>query len=288
MVKLRDDFCVFILSHGRPNNIKTLKLLERTNYSGPLFIVIDNEDATSDEYYAKFGDKVVMFDKLKQSKLFDTADNFDDRRTIVYARNACFDIAKKLGYKYFLELDDDYNNFAFRFKEKRKLSNKQATNIELVFEAFLQFLDDSRADTVAFAQGGDFIGGAEGGMFRKGLSRKAMNSFFFRTDSEVRFLGRINEDVNTYCNLGSKGKLFLTYTKFYLNQETTQKSSGGMSDVYLASGTYLKSFYTVMFNPSSVKVAAMGNKNFRLHHKVNWNNTVPKIIHERYKKRPVR
>lgn len=284
MSNLRDSFCVFILSHGRPDNIKTLKLLERTNYTGPYFIVIDNEDQTSNQYYERFGDKVVMFDKLKQSKKFDTADNFDDRRTIVYARNACFDIAKKLGYEYFLELDDDYNNFAFRYKEKDKLANKQVSSIDQVFEAFLQFLDDTKADTVAFAQGGDFIGGVDGGMFRKGLSRKAMNSFFFRTDSDIRFLGRINEDVNTYCNLGMRGKLFLTYTKFYLNQETTQKSKGGMSDVYLASGTYLKSFYTVMFNPSSVKVSAMGSINFRLHHKINWNNTVPKIIHEKYKK----
>lgn len=283
-MKLRDDFCVFILTHGRPYNVKTLKTLEKCGYKGPLYIVIDNEDDTANEYYRNFGDKVVMFDKLAQSKKFDTADNFSDRRTIVYARNACFDIAKKLGYNYFLELDDDYNTFGYRYEEGGQLKHKSPTDISIVFEAFLQFLDDTKADTVAFAQGGDFIGGVTGGMFNKGLSRKAMNSFFFRTDSRVRFLGRINEDVNTYCNLGSRGYLFLTYTKFYLNQETTQQAEGGMSDVYLASGTYLKSFYTVMFNPSSVMVRMMNTEHGRMHHSINWNNTVPKIINEKFKK----
>lgn len=282
--KLRDSFCVFILSHGRPDNIKTLRLLERLNYDGPLHILIDNEDSTAEQYYNNFGDKVIMFDKMQQASKLDPADNFNDRRTIIYARNACFDVAKELGYEYFLELDDDYTEFAYRFKKGSKLANKKAQDINLVFEAFLQFLDDTKADTVAFAQGGDFIGGLDGGVFKKGLIRKAMNSFFFRTDSDLRFVGRINEDVNTYCNLGSKGRLFLTYTKFYLNQETTQKSEGGMSDVYLASGTYLKSFYTIIFNPSSVKIKLMGNKNMRMHHSINWNNTVPKIINEKYKK----
>lgn len=38
------DFCTFILSHGRPNRIKTLHpLLDTGNYSGPWYIVIDNE-----------------------------------------------------------------------------------------------------------------------------------------------------------------------------------------------------------------------------------------------------
>ncbi len=40
------DFCTFILSHGRPNNIKTLHpLLNTGNYSGPWYIIIDNEDS---------------------------------------------------------------------------------------------------------------------------------------------------------------------------------------------------------------------------------------------------
>jgi hypothetical protein len=99
-----NNFCVFILSHGRANNIKTLKALESANYTGDWYIVIDNEDDTASEYYERYSDKVIMFDKLEMSKEFDTYDNFSDRRTIVYARNACFKIAKKLGYRYFFTM----------------------------------------------------------------------------------------------------------------------------------------------------------------------------------------
>jgi hypothetical protein len=39
-----------------------------------------------------------------------------------------------------------------------------------------------------------------------------------------------------------------------------------------------------MFNPSSVKISEMGEKNRRIHHNINWNNTTPCIIEEKYKK----
>lgn len=46
----------------------------------------------------------------------------------------------------------------------------------------------------------------------------------------------------------------------------------------------VKSFYSVMISPSSVKINLMGNKHKRMHHVISWNNTVPKIIKESYKK----
>ncbi len=97
---MRDNFCVFILSHGRADNVITLKALQKAGYTGKWFIVIDNEDEQAQNYYSTYGvDHVVMFDKLAISETFDTADTFDDRRTIVYARNACFKIAAEKKYK---------------------------------------------------------------------------------------------------------------------------------------------------------------------------------------------
>ena len=104
---MRNDFAVFILTHGRPENVVTYKTLKKQGYTGKIYIVIDNEDGKAEEYRKKFGDQVVVFDKLAVSKTFDTADTQTDRRTIVYARNACFDIARDGGVRYFLELDDD-------------------------------------------------------------------------------------------------------------------------------------------------------------------------------------
>ena len=110
-----------------------------------------------------------------------------------------------------------------------------------------------------------------------------MNSFFCSTDRPFKFVGRINEDVNTYVQNGTIGDLFFTIPILSLTQKITQSNKGGL-EIYLDKGTYIKSFYSVMFTPSAVKIALMGDKHIRLHHRVTWNNAVPKIIDEQYKK----
>ena len=281
---MRDDFAVFILSHGRADRLYTLKTLLDDGYTGKYYIVIDNEDKTADEYYERYGERVVMFDKMDIAKRYDTGDNFNERRAIFYARNACFEIAEKLGLKYFLELDDDYVSFMFRKIKDGKLMGTECKQLDRLFEGMLTFLDESGADTVALAQGGDYIGGASGGFFKQGLKRKAMNTFFCRTDRKFEFVGRVNEDVNTYATMGLRGKLLMTVCQACILQKQTQSNAGGMTDLYLDSGTYLKSFYTVMYAPSCAKVAVMGSFHKRIHHHINWNNCTPMILNEKYKK----
>jgi len=142
-------------------------------------------------------------------------------------------------------------------------------------------------------QGGEIIGGlkkidktnrcaARRGIYPF-IKRKAMNSFFCNTSRRFWFFSRLNEDVNMYLRNGSMGDLFLTIPDVHLNQIQSQGNSGGMSEAYLASGTYVKSFYSVMTFPSACKVTA--NKDLhRLHHKISWNNTVPKILDDAHKK----
>ena len=48
-----NDFAVFILTHGRPNNIVTLKTLRYQGYTGPIYFIIDDEDKTAEEYYTR-------------------------------------------------------------------------------------------------------------------------------------------------------------------------------------------------------------------------------------------
>ena len=109
------DFAVFILTHGRPDNVKTINTLNRCGYTGKVFFIVDNEDKSVDQYIANFGsDKVIVFDKKAMADAIDEGNNFDERRTITHARNFCFEAAKQVGVKYFLELDDDYLTFDFR------------------------------------------------------------------------------------------------------------------------------------------------------------------------------
>ena len=291
MVKNMDNnFCIFILSHGRPNSIHTLKSLKKHGYTGKWFIIIDNEDKTSQKYIDNFGDKVIMFDKLLISKGIDEADNFNDRRAIVYARNVCFKIAEERKIEYFMQLDDDYTEFSFSFDNKNNyVAHHKIKNLDKILKIMLEFFENTNnIKSIAMAQGGDFIGGVNSKVSKNFINnkfvRKAMNSFLCSTKRPFKFLGRINEDVNTYTYYASLGNIFLTIPSIRLEQKQTQKNDGGMTDIYLDSGTYVKSFYSIIFAPSSVDIRLMGAKNKRLHHHVNWNYAIPMIVSEEYKK----
>ena len=94
----------------------------------------------------------------------------------------------------------------------------------------------------------------------------------------------MNEDVTAYTWLASQGEIFFTVPQMMVNQIPTQAGDGGMSEVYINSGTYVKSFYSIMYCPSCVTVALMGDKHKRIHHRVNWAYAVPKILDECWKK----
>jgi hypothetical protein len=278
---MRNDFCAFILTHGRPEKIYTYNLLRKSGYTGKVYIVIDDEDDTRGRYLELFGDQVLIFSKSEIASRFDEADNFGDRRSIFYARNACFELARMVGCKYFIQLDDDYTEFQFRVGKNLDRDYQLITNIDLILEAMLEYYESIPAATLAMAQGGDFLGQSGNAAW---LKRKAMNSLICSTDRPFAFVGRINEDVNTYTSLGRRGELFLTIGAVQLLQKQTQASSGGMTELYLASGTYVKSFYSIMYAPSCVKISLMGSSHKRIHHRVSWNNTAVKILDEKYKK----
>ena len=282
---MRNDFAVFILSHGRANRVVTVETLRKCGYTGEIYIIIDDTDKEANEYFARYGDHVIVFCKEEEAKRSDVMDADNDMRIVLYARNSCHQIAENLGLKYFLVLDDDYKTFRFRKEIDGSLKTIYMRHFDLVVDAMIDFLEKSGAVTVAMSQTGDFIGGTGSTVWRKQLSRKAMNSFFCKTDRPFKFLGRINEDVNTYTLLGSQGKLFFTVAEASLDQMDTQQNEHGLTDVYLKYGTYVKSFYTVMCMPSAAKVAMMGVNDRRIHHKILWDKCTPQIISERYKKR---
>jgi hypothetical protein len=290
---MRSDFVALILTHGRPDRVHTYFALRKAGYTGRIIIVIDNEDKTAQEYRNRYGEDVVMFDKAAIAKTFDEGDNFQDRRAIIYARNASFQIAKDLGYRYFVQLDDDYTGFYYRFDEDGFYGNGKITSLDWLFSAMSDYLAATPFASIAISQGGDHIGGGNGTSHYvkavKGI-RKAMNSFVCDTEKPFQFVGRINEDVNTYTCKQRNGLPFFTILAAQLIQKTTQSNAGGMTDLYLDSGTYVKTFYSVMYAPSCVKVSDLSSPqkgsegHARIHHKVTWNNAAPLILSEHHKK----
>ena len=275
---MREDFCAFILSHGRPDRVHTYNTLLKSGYTGKIFIVIDDEDKSEDQYRANFGDKVIRFCKREYAEKLDEGDNTGKRTSTIYARAAMFDLAPKLGCKYFIQLDDDYTNFRLRFDSRNRLGTF-ACPMDEVLGVLLEFYLSTNAISIAMSQGADLS-------LYPAMRRKCMNSFICSVDRPWVMTGRMNEDVNTYVNEGRRGDLFFTVMQAQLNQKQTQTNAGGMSELYLDSGTYVKSFYSVMYAPSCVKVAVLKafNQSGRIHHKINWNNTAPKIIRQELKK----
>lgn len=284
--KLPDTFAIFILTHGRPDNVLTYRSLASCNYTGRLFFVLDDQDKTAEQYRQKYGEsRIVVFDKEDQAAKCDSGNNFGVRKTILMARNACFQIAESLGITHFLQLDDDYEYFLYKTLHEGRAYERRIKNLNNVIAKVLAFYDESGATSIAFAQNGDFIGGIENesGAYRF-ERRKCMNSFFCSTKRPFNFLGIMNEDVSAYTSLGSRGALFLTIPNVSIKQPTTQSQAGGVTETYKLMGTYCKSFLSVMMMPSSVRVAMMQSKNPRLHHSINWAATVPKIVAQSYRR----
>lgn len=278
-----DDFCIFILSHKRPDRVRTYDCVRRSGYTGRIFIVIDDEDDTADDYRKRYGDEVIQFVKSEYDNVTDKADNHPKRNSVVWARNACWDIARQVGVKSFLVLDDDYSNFAYRLRGDG--STGKRITIYRTFDqlclAMAEYQQRSGALSIALAQGGELIGGPFKDWKTK---RKVMNSFFCSTDRPFRFIGRMNDDVNTYVRHGWTGCLFLTLLNVNLEQVDTQAQSGGLTEMYLEHGTYVKSFTTTMIAPSCCKVTSFGIDRHRIHHKINWKATTPMVLRQHHRK----
>lgn len=290
-----EDFCVFIMTFGRADNIKTYKTLmeyEGTSFNQDFYLICSDDDKKLQDYIDKFGDRVLIFNKKKMIPYLDKADNFEKYNVILYARNICFAFAKILGYRYFLELDDDYDIFSQRIfygneniYKANKLMMKKIKNYDRLFQIHLEFLKNTPCKTITMSQHGDFIGGVGNGNAQRGYQRKVMNSFFCDVENPFMFDGTINEDVNYYTQSGRLGVLNFNLFGYSLNQESTQQSSGGMTEQYLSGGTYLKSFYSILLNPSCVKIGKISHGvNARMHHRVDNNSTYVHILDEKYSK----
>lgn len=282
---------MFIITHGRPDAVHTLKSLLKAGYTGKYYLVIDDEDKTGPQYHAQYGDKVLTFSKNVIAETFDSGDNFPDHRSSAYARNACNGLAVDVGCRYFIVLDDDYTAFAIRCDSKGGYDWTPITTMDSVLSVMLDFYIATPSATLCMSQGGDHIGGAPSTNNKDiRLTRKAMNSWISSTDRPLNFFGRLNEDTTLYVTESRKGTLFFTAMMLQLNQKPTQATAGGMTAIYLEQGTYVKSFYSVMYAPSCVKVGVMGDSRTvkRIHHDIAWKHTAPMILRESHRKSTVR
>jgi len=257
--EMRNDFAIFIMVHGRPDKMWTSKALRKFGYTGKIYYVADDLDKTLPAYKKKYGDDLLVFDKRAAASKCDSGDNTGDLRSTLYAANTIPELAKERNITYFMIMCDDYYGFAFKYDDDLKVSEKPVRCLDAIIDLMIDYFDSTGCITMAMAQMGDFIGGRKSTLFKSPtIKRKAMNTFLCSINRPFKFMGRLNEDVTTYVNLGNKGNLFFTISNVAIHQKETQSIKGGITEAYLDSGTYTKSFFSVMYNPSCVKVAMMG------------------------------
>ena len=284
MRELGNNFAIFIMVHGRPNRKWTYEALKRHGYTGKIFLVADDLDPTRHEYKKIYGDELLIFNKKEAAKNMDAGDNTGDLTSTLFAANTIFELAKENNIKYFFIMCDDYFEFLYNFNSNYEIERFDIRNLDQVFMGMVEFYKKTNIKTIAMSQGGDFLGGLDSSSFKIELKRLAMNTFLCSTERPFKFIGRLNEDVTTYVNLGSRGDLFFTLTNIRMTQKGSQQEKSGLTDVYLDNGTYTKSFMSIIYNPSCMKISQIGYKYKRIHHKIKWNNAVPKILNEKYKK----
>ena len=285
------QYGVFIMSHGRPDKQFTYTTLRREGYTGPIRIVCDDEDSTVDQYKANFPGEVLVFNKVETIKKTETFYNQPYHKTVMYARHTLYDFSRQLGWTHFIMMDDDYYHIYFKWNHYYKevgltrFKGMEAQRLDELFDATFDFLAVSKANTISFAQGGDTLGGSSGKAGTHYLSRKAMNSHFVDVSRPLDFRGFVNEDVNLYAEFPGNRFIFQT-NRVSVDPAHTQQSAGGATDLYLAFGTYVKSFMTVMCAPSCTKVKWMqnGKQQGRLHHMVKVKNACPAIVSGRWAK----
>lgn len=275
------DFAVFILSHGRADTISTYRALRDGGYTGRTYVVIDNEDDQEELYRQKFGDDIIQFDKRDYLEKTDLGDLDTDRRIGVFARNFIQDEAKRLGYKFHLQLDDDVHGFTYRFAQGKVLRALHCSHLDEVFSGMVEYMKETPITSLSFALSAYNMGGVDGSI-KDGMTRKTMTTFLMRADDVQYFHMRMNDDITTSLINGMRGKLYYSYLPIEVEVDKTQVKAGGMTDIYQKNGTYRKSFYSVMCCPSCVKVSAMGITDYRIHHTISWNNAVPKLLSERW------
>jgi len=286
-------YCVVILTHGRAKNQKTVKALRRAGYTGEIILVVDDTDDQLDDYL-RLPDVTVKVFSLEGeiARQIDVGDNFSRthkvgrKGTPVFARNACWQIVRDAGYRYHVVMDDDYTAFNVRINDNGEYcTSRIRRNLDKFFEVSFRALIDTGITCLAWAQGGDFIGGRENPK-AKGTKpwRKVMNLYFMDTDKAFYFPARLNDDLTASIAEGQKGNILMTTPLVSCNQTTTQKNKGGLTDLYLEAGTYIKSMYSVLHVPSAVEIREMGDKHMRIHHSVKWGHCVPMIIREEWKK----
>lgn len=267
---------IFIISHKRPQCV-TWHTLKKVGYQGPCYIIVDDMDGT--DYESVYGDNVIRFRKQDYIDKIDTCDNFREVTTPVYARNACFDIARSKGYDCFGMLDDDIKSIGYRYIRYKRLKSRKIVNFTEIFKAYCEYIINSNLACCGFVTGGRLIGGVKNPLSLKCFYFNPTNAYIINMHiKQYPFIGTLWEDsIYCYCN-NMTGKIVAAAMPIVVGMEKPgSMKAGGNKELYERNLSYVAECYGNMVIPSFVR----WEKGFSKHI---FSQDVPKILNEKWRK----
>ena len=248
-------FAVLINTHGRADKQLTYKTLRECGYNGKIYLVIDDLDEQKKDYYAKYKDAVKEFDKREYAKNVDTFLNYEMLNTVLYARNASFDIARELKLDWFVMCDDDITRLNYKLVKDGKLYTKKARLLDRFFASCVDFMNEAKIECLSASEEGIYIGGANNQRMAQGLQWQMGHFWIFNSRCERRFRGAYYEDRlfsdASECERAWATSIIADTTPSFKQEK---KQEGGMQAMYEKTGLYIPSFLPVMAYPSYERV----------------------------------
>lgn len=282
---MRTDYIVFIITHGRPNNQLTLNLLKELGYTGKYLLVLDDTDDIR-TYVNNYGaDNIVVFSKEYYFSIADTGLSKQERvlKFPQYARMAVEDIAKELGYQFFMVLDDDLINIRIRYDKDGVLKSQSTKGIiNEVFAKCIDFIDDANVACASFGWGNSYRGGVKVLYDYTSRNRMCAETFIRNGKFEVDWRPLMIHDLLTSisCNMG--GQVWMQLLNIQIDIKVSEgKCDGGSAEVYRSFNKFRRVCFPLMMYPSCNKPRWYKDKWITTFSPENGCN---KIIGSRYKK----
>ena len=288
---MREDFAVFICTHGRPDKQLTLNTLLKCGYTGKWYLIVDDTDNTIQQYIDNYGkEHIIVFNKnyYINSDRYDNGDNKLHEKCVVYAKRAAEDIAVKLNIGVFLLADDDVTKLTLRLPVIDKLLRLSITNIDTVFEWYSEWIISGNICCLGVGTPVNYFLG-KNAFSSKNLcasTRPLPYNFTFRnTAFHVNWLSWFAEDTITLYQSGELGNIWLVdlHLMFECMPIGDTSIEGGMSDIYRVNDSFSLQFNAVKYCPQRIALHPY-HKNGKMLFKRNNDISFPKIISGRYKK----
>ena len=260
---MRNDFAIFILTHGRPNKQFTLRTFLNCGYTGMWYLVLDDTDDTIQQYIDIYGSEhIIVFDKnyYINSDRFDNGDNSLHAKSGIYARRAIEDIVKDFNLHHFIMADDDIINLSVRYPYDGVLKRYPITNIDEILEAHIQLLHTVGIASIGFGNTTHYFSGCK--IFESTDRLLPYHIFLRNADIDINWVSWIcDDDVTEYLS-SSVGNVWLVslFVMYDVEQVGNVNAVGGMVETYKNVDPYILSFSGFKYFPNQIMLKYSSHK----------------------------